>query len=504
MTSLILPRRTLLGAAALAPFAAHAQTAKPRRGGTLRFCRPDPPDMLDPMATNSFSGMEFGQMVYDNLVILDAKAQPQPQLATAWTAEKAGLEWVVTLRENVRFHDGQPFGPDSVIATVERSMDRARAGAGFGCYGPLKEIKAEGPNKVRFVMTAPFGEFPVVLAFRACRMLPVKGIENLRETPNGTGPFVFKDFQPGSSISVERNAAYWDADNIHLDGIRMVFIREPVAMQAALRGGQVDLVTQVPLETFLTMRSTRGFKAYSAVTGDYHSVQTMANFPPFNNPKVREAFRYIPDRKAILASALFGQGAIGNDIVLPPGDFYLPELPQWEQDLPRAKKLLEESGVGPIALDFYTTSDRQPAPKMALAFSEAAAKIGVTLRVRDIPYTESAANVTRKMPMYCSYFSGSATLYDAIYKIHHSKGFYNYSGVEVWPGLDAKLDAMISEVDTQKRKAIAAEVVVMLHDHNDRMVPYFRNYLGLSNEKVEGFTPPRYGTVEMRGIWLNA
>jgi peptide/nickel transport system substrate-binding protein len=508
--ALILPRRGLLQAAALggagmlAPRAARAQALTPRRGGTLRFCRPDPPDMLDPQQTNSFSGMEYGQMVYDNLVILDDKAQPKPQLALSWTPENHGQEWVVTLREGVTFHDGSAFTSANVVATVERSLDRARAGAGFGAFGPVKSVQAEGDYKVRIVMTMPFGEFPVVLAYRACRILPVKGIDNLRETPNGTGPFIFKDFQPGSSITVERNPKYWDAENIHLDGVRMVFIREAVAMQAALRAGQVDLITQIPLETYLVMRNLKGFKAYSAVTGDYHSIQTMANFAPFDNPKVREAFRYIPDRKAIVDSVLFGQGAVGNDVTLPPGDFYLPDLPQFAQDLPRARKILDDAGVGPISIDFYTTSDRPPAPKMVLAFSEAAAKIGVTLRVRDIPYTESAANVTRKMPLYTSYFSGSATLYDALYKIHHSKGIYNYSGVEVAPGLDGKLDAMISEVDTMKRKAIAAEVATLLHEHNDRMVPYFRNYVGVTSDKVQGFVPPRYGTIETRSIWLSA
>ncbi len=513
--SLILSRRMILGGAAalgsgaltgtLPTRAAYAQSGvAPRKGGVLRFCRPDPPDMLEPMQTNSFSGMEFSQMVYDNLVMLDDNAQPLPWLATAWEGSADGQEWTLTIREGVKFHDGQTLTSADVAATIERSMDRARAGAGYGAFGPVKSATTEGPNKVRVSMTMPFGEFPVVLAYRACRVLPAKGIDNLRETPNGTGPYRFKDFQPGSSITVEKFDGYWNPDVQHLDGIRMVFIREAVAMQAALRGGQVDLITQIPLETYLTMRNARGFKAYSAPTGDYHTIQIMGNLDPFKNAKVRQAFQYIPDRKAIVASALFGQGVPGNDVTLPPGNFYLPDLPVIDQDLPRAKKLLEEAGVGNLTIDAYTTSDRQPAPKMILAFSEAAAKIGVTVRVRDIPYTEYAANVARKMPMYSSYFSGSATLYDAVYKIHHSKAIYNYGNTEVAPGLDAKLDAMIAAVDTNKRKAIAGEALKLIQANSDRMVPYFRNYVGVTSDKVQGFQPPKYGTIETRGMWLSA
>ncbi len=75
---------------------------------------------------------------------------------------------------------------------------------------------------------------------------------------------------------------------------------------------------------------------------------------------------------------------------------------------------------------------------------------------------------------------------------------------EVAPGLDAKLDAMISEVDDTKRKAIAADVMTLIHDNNDRMVPYFRNYIGVTTNKLQGFVPPKYGTVETRGMWLSA
>ena len=128
----------------------------------------------------------------------------------------------------------------------------------------------------------------------------------------------------------------------------------------------------------------------------------------------------------------------------------------------------------------------------------------VTLHVRDIPYTEYAANVSRKKPLYTSYWSGSATLFDAIHRIYHSKSQYNYSKIESAPGLDAKLDAMIAEVDLDRRKAITADVLRTLHASADRLIPYFRNYLGISTEKVQGFVPPRFGTVEMRGIWLSA
>jgi peptide/nickel transport system substrate-binding protein len=141
---------------------------------------------------------------------------------------------------------------------------------------------------------------------------------------------------------------------------------------------------------------------------------------------------------------------------------------------------------------------------MCLAFSEAAAKIGVTLNVRDVPYTEYAANVARKKPLYTSNWGGSPTLFDAIYRKYYSKAFYNYSGIEAAPGLDAKLDDMIAEVDTQKRKTIAAGVLALIHEYSDRLIPYFKNYVGVTSDKVNGFVPPKFGVIETRRMWLSA
>lgn len=518
-SGMALRRRGLLGVSAAAfvglsgightraqtPTVTASAAGTPRRGGTLRLCRPDPPDTLHPHLTNSFSAMEITQMVYDNLAILDENDQPRPQLATSWHAEKGGLEWVIDLRDGVKFHSGDPFTADDVVATIERTMDKSTAGLALNVFGPVEKVATEGPLRVRVTMKAPFGEFPVMMGYRACRILPKRGIEDLASAPNGTGPFRFKEYQPGSSITVERNPDYWNGTNIYLDGVRVVYVREAVGMQAALRGGQVDLLTQIPVETYLALKAARGFVAVSAVTGDYHVLNVMGNMKPFDNPKVRDAFRYMIDRKSLVAAALFGQGALGNDVTPPPGNFYLPpDLSPYEQDLPRAKRLLDEANVGPIELDLFTSSERQPAPKMALTVAEAAGRIGVKINVRDIPYVEYAANVSRKKPLYNSYFSGSASLYDGIYRIYQSKQVYNYSGMENGPGTDAILDQMISEPNVQKRQALAFEAVRRIHSYGDRIIPYFRNYLAAHSDKVQGFVPPKYGTIETRSMWLSA
>jgi peptide/nickel transport system substrate-binding protein len=104
----------------------------------------------------------------------------------------------------------------------------------------------------------------------------------------------------------------------------VVFIRDSVAQQAALRSGDIDLITAAPLEAFFALSRAPGIRAYSEQVGYHHVINTQANLAPFDNPKVRQAFKLILDRPAVRASVLLSQGDIGNDVPLAPGSFYLP------------------------------------------------------------------------------------------------------------------------------------------------------------------------------------
>jgi peptide/nickel transport system substrate-binding protein len=502
-------RRTALtalgGAALLGARAARAQDAgPPRQGGVFRMAYSAAPDTLDPQATLTITTQQYSSMVFDNLTALDAASQALPSLALSWTPEKGGQEWVFDLRQGVRFHHGTEFTAEDVVATIERADDKALGLNAGGSFGPVKSVQAEGKYRVRLVLTQPFGELPVALANRWCRIVPKDRIDKLKTEPSGTGPFRLTDFQPGASVTMTRNPDYWMTGRPYLDGAKLVVIREAVAQQAALRSGDVDFVNAISAETFLVLRGARGVRTQAAVTGVYQPVMLQSNIPPFDNPKMREAFRFILDRKALIAAGLFGQGKMGNDMPLPPGNPYLIDLPQHDQDLDRARRLVADAGVQDLTLDFWCSSERPPTPKVALAMKDAAAKIGITINVRDIPYTEYAANVARKKSLYTANWSGSPTLYESLYVVFHSGARMNYSSVETSPGLDRMLEDIIAEVDLGRRKQLVAKVLGQIHETSDRVVPYFQNYLGAVGEKVQGFVPPQYDMVDVRPIWLSA
>lgn len=501
-------RRTMLAGtggivgALLATRFAAAQGA-PKRGGTLRVAFSSTPDSLDPQRTLAAAGQQISGLIFDNLTKLDGNGVAQPMLATSWTPEAGGQEWVFDLRQGVKFHHGTEFTSADVVATIERAYAPDSTFRSKGAFGPIKEVKAEGRYKVRLVLTQVFVEVPVVVAGRWSRIIAADAIEKLETAPSGTGPFLFKSFEPGASVKVERNPGYWIEGQPYLDGVELVGIKESIAQQAAIRGGNVDILTQIPVETFLSLRNAGGVKVFSKVTGAYQVVMMQSNMAPFDNPKVREAFRYVLDRDLLVASALLGQGLVGNDMPFPNGSEYLPDVPQYKQDLDKAKALLAEAGHEKMDIELFTSSERPPTPKIALAFKEAASKIGVNVTITDVPYAEYAANVARKKAFYTTQWSAYPTVYERLYNMYRSGANFKYGVVEDAEGLDALLDQVISELDDAKRKELIKEALVKIHKHGERIIPYFTMYVGAATERVQAYTPPTYDIIDFREVWLS-
>lgn len=500
-TAFALGVTTSMGATLLGASRAYAQSA--RKGGDLKLAFPNAVDSIDPFGAGSTAGLTLSGALFDNLTAFTPDGTGiVPQLATSWRPENGGQEWVLELRQGVRFHHGTEFTSADVVATINRTLDKATAGRAFSVYGPVKEAKPEGTHTVRVFLNQPFADFPVSCAGRWSRILPADRIDRMAEGPSGTGPFKLDSHEQGTSTRIVRNEDYWDKDRPHLASISFFQVAESVGQQAAIRGGAVDVINQIGSETYLALRDAAGVVAYSQPSGRYQVAYTLAHLDPFKDWRVRLAFKYMIDRKALLASALLGQGVVGNDVQLMPNHPMLVDLPVHDQDFDKARALLKEAGAENLALDIWTTSERPPLPKMALAIKEGAGNIGVDITLKDIPFTEYIANVPRKMPLYNSQWSESRSMFELFYAVNHTKGFANYSTVELAPGVDARIEDIIAEIDDARRKQLVGELLPIVQERSDRIIPYFQNLFAVSTDKVKGFNPVEL--FDVRDVWIDA
>ena len=111
----------------------------PRPGGILKQAWPSSPRTLDPALAIQGDEYMIMQNIFDNLVRIDEKLQPQPQLATRWTADDQGKTWTFTLRPGVKFHHGKPLTAQDVVFTVERILDPKTASPGRSALGTDRE-----------------------------------------------------------------------------------------------------------------------------------------------------------------------------------------------------------------------------------------------------------------------------------------------------------------------------------------------------------------------------
>ena len=146
----MLPRAAavVMSAVLLAPAYAQAE------GKTIKFIPEADLRSLDPIWTTAYITRNHGYMVYDTLFALDEHFEPQPQMVDAWKISDDKLIYTFTLRDKLKFHDGQPVRSADCIASLERWMKRDTLGQALAAA--VSEMKADNDRTFSIVLKKPF------------------------------------------------------------------------------------------------------------------------------------------------------------------------------------------------------------------------------------------------------------------------------------------------------------------------------------------------------------
>ena len=255
-----LDRRTLLtgtaataaalAASSLAPAPAPAQT--PKKGGTLRFIPIGDLKILDPIWTTAYITRDHGYMVYDTLFANDASLQPRPQMVDKYEASRDRMKWSFTLRDGLRFHDGQPVTAEDCVASLLRWGKRDALGRMSGGHRQAPGGGHEAPSC--WSSESPFGIVLEALA-KPSSNVPFIMPARLAATPDteqvkdaiGSGPFKFvkEQWQPGHEAVYVKNTDYVPRSEpasgaaggkvVYLDRVVWRYQPDPATASAALR-----------------------------------------------------------------------------------------------------------------------------------------------------------------------------------------------------------------------------------------------------------------------------
>ncbi|WOT33646.1 ABC transporter substrate-binding protein [Streptomyces coeruleorubidus] len=357
----------------------------PKRGGRLRaaFAGGGASETLDPHLANLFADVARAKALYDKLADYGADLSAQPRLAEKWESNKGLDRWQVTLRE-ATFHNGRPVTAKDVLYSYRRIADPKQAFRAKASLEPidLDASRATGERAIEFVLKRPTAEFPNVLAAFGAYIVPENATgTDFDKKPIGSGPFRFVSFAPGRSAVFRRNEDYWDGAP-HLDELEFVVANEESARVNALLAGQVEYAHEL---NPTTARAHEGRGQIEIVRLRNSAMQAFCmktDRPPFDDKRVREAFYLIADRKELVDGALSGAGEVGNDLFGKGYEYYADGLPQREQDLDRARRLLKQAGAEKLRVTLDTSAVAAGFTEAASIFRDQAAKAGVTIDVK--------------------------------------------------------------------------------------------------------------------------
>jgi peptide/nickel transport system substrate-binding protein len=308
--------QSVAAAAALAGYSAPTRAAPEDK--TLRFIAQSDLRVLDPIWTTAYITRNHGYMVFDALFALDSNFVPHPQMVGDYTVSADKLVYDFTLRDGLLFHDGSPVRGIDCVASLKRWM--ARDSLGTILVKLVDEIKTGGDKSFSIKLKEPFALLIPALAkvsslvphIMPQRLADIDPFTQITEMV-GSGPFKFvkEEFQPGNKVVYVKNTDYvprseppsWASGGkvVKVDRVEWLYVPDHATAAAALNAGEVDWWENPPLELVPLLA---GNPDITIAEEDPLGVMTMVRFnhlyPPFDNPKMRQALMAVADQRDFL------------------------------------------------------------------------------------------------------------------------------------------------------------------------------------------------------------
>lgn len=281
----------------------------------------DPPTLNPAMTTDYTTGVVSGS-VFSGLVRVTSEFTAEPSLATDWEISDDGLTYSFELRDDVQWHDGEPFTADDVVYSFNEALAEYHPRAS-GLVSDLGlEATATGEHSVDLTIEEPYAPLMKQLAVTEAPILPEHiyagedfETHEANEAPIGTGPFTFVEWSSGSHIRLDANPDYW-GDGPHVESITVSIVPEASNLSIGLETGEIDFVPPYYVErgdiTRLADMESLEIVERTGIPA-LHLLMMNTQNAPLDNVEVRHAIATAIDRGSIVELAMDGQGLVGED-----------------------------------------------------------------------------------------------------------------------------------------------------------------------------------------------
>ena len=503
-------------------------SGEPQQGGSVRVGTEAESSGWAPWEnTWGQSSWTVARTVFDTLLERDEDGVPQPYLAESVEVDDDFTAYTLTLREGVEFHDGTPLDAEAVITNLE--VQREAGSLQSADLAPIEELTAEDDLTVRIQLDQPHVSFSDVLTREAGVMVSPASIEDgtAEGQPVGTGPYVFESWQRDQQLDVVRNDDYWRDGLPYLDEISFRPIPDEDARLQSLLSGDVEAMMSLRQSIIAQAREhADDLNLYEHMANNSGGAGFNVAVPPFDDPRVREAWGYAVDQEELIA-------VLGGTGISPPArgwfgpdsPWYVEEIDElWpSQDLDRAQAAIDdyvedpdrsdgkEPGE-PVTFQFNTPPDPSLLETSAV-YQAQVAQIGMEMEIATFDQAQLAAEAIGEPPDWIGSHQASITRvneeYDPDFLVanfaegvpSNTSNFYDeeFFGLLIEARQTPDFEER-RELYFEAQKILADEIIYTTTGHTATVIATQPDVFGLDDWELPDGTPG-VGHPEARGRW---
>ena len=400
----------------------NGKTGEPVKGGEITVgIAQDLDDSLDPHQTVAAGTREVLFNIFEGLVKPNSDGEMIPAVAEKYTLSEDGTTYTFTLREGVKFHNGQTVTAEDVVYSINRcaAVPEGQEKPLVAAFSAVKSVEALDEKTVAVTIAQRDLEF---IGYMTAAIIPAD-YENQDTAPVGTGPFKFVSRTPQQDFVMERFEDYWGA---------------PVWLD---KEGTMNLVQAIYLNN---------------------------QAKPFDNQLVRQALCYAIDRQGIMDMVADGHGtAVGSSIYPAFAKYFLPELvDKYPHDVAKAKELLAQAGY-PDGFDMTISvpNNYQPHMDTAEVVAEQLREAGINVTIQPVEWSTWLDTIYNGRQFQATVVGVDAANMTARAMLErftsdYGKNFINYNN----PAYDALFQQAINAQDEATQTDLYKQMEAMLAD----------------------------------------
>ena len=483
----------------------------PKKGGTLTVAMDRPMTGFDSSMNPrpEYNRRNAMLPLYEDLFAEGRDGKLVPVLGLGLKNSPDMKAWTVTLREGVRFSNGEKLTADAYVVHFERYMASRAWGFLRGMVGPIKNVVALDERTIEFRMLRPYPAFRAIISNPVYPMWinapehSKRAGRDLNKQPVGTGPYMLQSWIPGESITYVRNPNYWNPGIQHLDKIVFTVIKGESSRLNSLKSGAIDVFLTRDGKTANQAKKDTTLQVITELVGGTTTIEFNTERGALADLRVRKALAHGVNRMVDIKAANDGFGRPSTDWFGPSSPWACGATTAYPEFNPsKAKALLNAYGK-PVSIKMVTMATKNfvVGAQIHQTFWK---RLGVEIELKVVPPGPTYFRELRS-GKWDAWLVGISEAVDPGLQAQafHSKNPANVTKVNV-PEIDAAIEnAWRSFRDRETRKKAYCDYVKAVVKHQPVLFRSHNNFALIAGPHVKGLAKPRLTISRLHEAWLD-